>query len=216
MPTYKITFDLSSPIILTHRLTLDGLLAYCWIQENMPEARTVGRLDMPEIIDFAGKIPLRKREDYFLGSFMFYRQDEGVKGTTRTRKRWEENHDWVVTFGKKQRKVDISRGEDKSVDMQFPTLDIPQCWFYADTDEPDELLRLLQTNLFGIGKKTSQGFGTIADIRIEPGDADFETEILRPTPVTGNWKPEVWTRIEYVAYKLPNWLPDNMAMCYVA
>lgn len=122
-----------------------------------------------------------KRED--LENILFM-QKENLEYSENHYKRWNSKDDDLANFGKNKRQISIQAGKFKSYIIPRVLHTINKVWFYFDTDNLKYLEYLIDTYLFGIGKKVSSGHGEIESKTIEIVDFNpFEKEIIRPIPI---------------------------------
>lgn len=213
--TYRITFQIKTPICFQGFVMFDGLIAYAYAQEQQNKVdRQTQRLSFDNIIDFT-PMPIVKHPDgYFMASWMLSDYSDTVEFTGSWKKRWANEHDELANFGKRKRKVRVNAGPHKSYDMPMRLVDIPECYFYFQSADVQEVERLLKTHIVGIGKKMSQGNGLIESFEIEQIDFNPFNETIRPIPVKEiQFKDGLY--IAYVGYYPPYWLPENQKMCII-
>jgi hypothetical protein len=175
--TYKITFNMTSPIVYMTLPIFDSILAYAeyCLERKISDAKTPHGSEINEI-----KLPLEKHPDYdfYLASYMF--SDHIEEGLEAWRKRWDCRHDFMADFGKSKRKINTASGEFKSFDIPLVTQSAQKVWFYFDGD-PFEVDFVIRNGLNGIGKKTSHGFGWFSDFEIEESKENLT--LCRPLPI---------------------------------
>lgn len=222
MQTYKITFHMgNNAVAFSQDIMFDGIIAYAYHRENAPnEHKNVGKLSFTkqEKFDFSN-MPLERHEKgYFLGSWLMYDKNNIVHDNHTLLKKWDEESDYMAEFGKAKRAVFIDRGEFKTKQIPINSIQTPSVWFYFRTNQVEEIKRLIDRHITGIGKKISRGYGFFEGYEIEElRENVFESQILRPIPIskediknlTGKWK------VEYRAWTFPYWLPENFAQCRV-
>lgn len=222
---HKITFHLADPMTMNRRMVFDSLLAKAYGEEHHPEKMKANALtiDKADLINFSGMPLIKHPQGYWMASWMFYNEEKPVvEGTARWRKRWHNTHDRQAFFlGNK--KVANNRGRHKSYDMPIRMLDIRKCWFYFQSEAPEEVQRLIEKHIPCLGKKRSQGNGWIDRFEIAAIDYNpFDKAIIRPVPVTeanikANLK-EGFTfniKTKKMAWKSPYWLPENKSDCFL-
>jgi hypothetical protein len=206
---YKITFDMKSPVCYYEPPVFDAILSYCAYQDR----RGLADYHTPvggEVVEI--ELPLLKHDlGFYMASYMF--SDEIIEGMDSWKKRWANQYDHLVDFGKAKRRIDAGSGKFKQYSIPLVTNSCENAWFYFDGDA-GEVERLAGDHLFGFGKKTAIGFGWFSGFEIEEsGEADMVW--FRPLPVD----PGVFVKLmqiqdihiepSYGAYKLPRWLPGN-------
>ena len=208
---YKITFHLKSPVCFIEKPTFDGLLAWCMMKDKYGHVEQALNVDT---IDSFDDMPIIRHDDgYFMASWMMYEND--VEFTGSWKKRWANQHDHLVDFGKKKKKVRINAGEFKSYNMPLNLHSLEKVSFYFQSKNIDEVKRLL-AYLWGIGKKTSQGYGEIDFFVINAIDYNpFDGNIIRPIPVKNVEELKGRTlSVRLMGFKPPYWLPVNQTFCF--
>jgi len=218
MKTYKITFNLQTPISFLERPTFDGLLAFCYAKELLQD-KFAQKLsyDEKEHIDFSEMPLITHKKGYSMSSSMFLGKSEEF--TERWRKRWDNRNDFKADFGKRLRKVQITKAEFKSYDMPYPLSAIPKVWFFFQTENTEKVKYLISEHLAGIGKKVNYGNGIIKDFKIEESDFNFNS-IFRPIPknmaTSGMMLNSKKVVFNYCAWKPPYWDTNNFAECVLS
>lgn len=226
---YKITFELKSPISFIEPPVFDSIIAYCYMKEYYPEKMKFKdlSLDSESKIDFLSfeNFPIKKHESglYFLSSFMQYEKEKGLNFTGSWKKRWDNKHDKIADFGKSKRQIEIDKGAFKSYDMPLNLYVLPKVWFYFDSDNIKEVEKLVTKHLYGLGKKTSQGYGEISNIQIETLDYNPFDNIIRPVPIKSLNIPEkektdlmLSGKVSYCAFKPPYWETKFFEACLIS
>lgn len=218
---YKITFRLTSKCVFIHRPMFDGLIAACYQKKHFPNQPQ--RLTIPdsEMIDFSG-MPIKQRDDYFLVSWMFFK--ERSEEVQYKRKKWDDKHDHIAGFGGKRKRIDVQRGRYKSYQLPrvanyFESTDdleyspFGHVWFYFESDDLDEAINLIDDHLIGIGKDVHRGRGAYSEYVIKQIDKPFIAEEMRPVPCRSqNIKDQ---RLELMTYKPPYWDVSKATYCIV-
>jgi hypothetical protein len=215
--SYKITFQLSTPLSFISPPTFDGVLSYAWAKEILGDNFTQ-KLHIPqdEMVDFS-KMPIAMNEKgYFMASVMFWDKENMTEFTEKWRKRWHTTHDHLVS---KPVKIRVQQGQFKSYDVPYDLKDIRNVWFYFQSDDVEQVRYLVHTWIHFLGKKRAYGNGLIDSFDIEKSDFDFNAQPFRPIPQslvdvseivkTPNFK----FLIAYCSWKPPYHAPENMAEC---
>lgn len=215
MNFYKITFEMGAPICFIERPIFDALLAYCYMRDTAVDFEQKLNINKEELIDFFSVLPLAVKENdglkYFNASWIFYDTKEVKQTQDSFKKRFDFYNDSIVDFDGKTEKITITKGEYKSYDMPISIYHIKKCWFFIETENIDEIKRLISTYLFGIGKKTAYGYGKIKTFHVEHLEYDpFKNDIIRPIPYKSKIKKSVFT-----SYKPPYWLYLNQTFCKI-
>lgn len=209
---------MKTPICFIDRPIFDAIIAYCYAREFLGN-RFKQALNYDNLIDFEA-MPIKKHKDgYFIATWMMWEKEIEYQGSWK--KRWANEHDRIADFGKQKRKIRVNAGQFKSYDMPINLHHIPKVWFYFDSSNVDEVRRLIDKWIFGIGKKTSQGYGEFSSYVIEKSDYKFTSERCRPVPVSEDQflqmmkNPEQNIQVQYTGYRPPYWLPKNQTYCLV-
>lgn len=214
---YKITFNMKAPICFIDKPIFDAIIAYCYAREYLGNKfKQALNYDEKELIDFEAMPIKRHKDGYFIATWMFWEKEVEYQGSWK--KRWANEHDHLADFGKLKRKVRINAGEHKSYDMPMNLHHIPKAWFYFDSEDVNEVMRLIDKWIFGIGKKTSQGYGEFSSYVIEKCDFDFQGESCRPIPISEDQFMEIMKTpnslsLKYTGFRPPYWLPQNQGYC---
>ncbi len=213
---FKISLRMRTPICFTERPTLDGIVSSCWMKENRPDLMTTQRLSIPqkELIDFRGLLPMAYEDGnswYFLASSMCY--GKMISTHSWWRKSWDSQYDYLSDFKGKRRKVAVGEGEFKSYMVPMSIFSIPLIWFYVECTEEQsqEIKRLIEGNIIGIGKKVGQGYGWFNPPLIIEEATDIDIKKMRPIPMV----PGEVGNYHFCSFRPPYWHPSNMDLCSV-
>lgn len=212
---YKIKFYLQTAISFVEIPTFDSILAWCFMRDKGKVDQQLN-IKTEVLYDFAD-LPIKKHNDgYFMASWLFYDAENSVEFVSSWKKRWANQHDFLADFGGKTAKILISKGDYKSYDIPIVLHNIPECYFYVETDNIAEVERLIKTHLWGIGKKTSQGYGQIEKYEIEAIDYNPFIEIIRPIPISKEvfLQCKLNVKGKIMGWKPPYWLPENQTFCH--
>lgn len=204
----KVTFEMRSPVVTTDYIFLDGLVSSAVFKDCVR-----AHYDMPENRNELIYIPLPLKQHGFDEPFYAASigcADKIVEGVDHWRKRTEIES---------RKKIQVGSGQYKMYDMPMPTMWAESWIFYANGDI-NEVRRLLTKHISAIGKKCSQGFGSIKHITIEPSERDWSVlkggVPMRPIPVSGAGAFGLDCDVQmYYAYRAPYWHRENMVQCYM-
>ena len=175
--TYKIIFTMSAPLCFIERPNFDTILIYCYMREKYGNkgVNLKGQVDSGSFPD----LPIEYHPDGFpLASVMFL--DTSAEYIGSWKKRWDNKNDDLADFGKQQRKIEVGKKAFKSFDMPLSLHHARNVWFYFCSANVQRVQQLILTQLAGIGKKVSQGYGFYEKFEIEESDISFEENVLRP------------------------------------
>ena len=211
MKIYKITFNFYSPCSFFELPVFDSIVGYCLYanQQSVIDKHTsTGEEVRNSKLDT--NIPLEKHElGFYLASYMCF--PGKIEGLDSWKKRWENNHDRIVNFGKSKRRITTGMGQTKSYNMPMQINCIKKGWFYFASNDIEKVKKLIFNNLPGIGKKVAMGFGWIREIEIEESKNE-DMLYYRPLPKTAlNLALSKFGKLRqsFGSYKIPYWLPEN-------
>lgn len=183
----KITFKMQNAICLNDYLMLDSLLAYAVLKDILgSEFENVTNSD--ELIDVP--LPLKRTSEIWHASAGIFDVIDTDQGSWK--KRWDSTDNHLVNSHKKRTgkyslKVDVGSGNNKAYSMPLQLYLTKKIDFYINGNG-NEVMRLLKKYIHAVGKKRSQGYGFIQDMKIKRIDKD--KSIIRKgkvvRPVTNN------------------------------
>jgi hypothetical protein len=194
---YRLTFRLTAPCVFIDRPMLDGILAYALWREREPTAPQKLSHTLEEIAAFQAMLrehlPLAWSEHgYPLASHLLWNKQQEQIAVKR--KKWDNDHDHLASFGKNVRKVRVNAGEYKSYELPrvTNTFDSPHpklafspfghVWFNFVSNDTERVCALLDTHIAGIGKDVSQGQGSWSEYIVEEQAEPFVSCLMRPVP----------------------------------
>lgn len=135
--------------------------------------------------------------------------------TTRWRSHFDNDPDHQI----KETHVNTSSGDFKSYNAALPYTAADSLTFFFEGDA-DRVVELIETHVPAVGKKRSQGFGRIRDVKVTSADGAVESAIyhngrvLRSLPAT--FAPTVVPGITYErrTVRPPYWHQANQVMAY--
>ena len=146
---------------------------------------------------------------------------DGREFATSFSKRWNAADDEKVNFiGKGKKIIDISRGNFKSYHKATITRAYKEIVFYARGDK-EIIENLLNKYIHYLGKKGSQGFGTVIRWEVEEIENDFSLvcggSAMRFLPVE-HFANHITTNTEYIRKSSlipPAWRDDCIELCFM-
>jgi len=214
MSNYKITFKIKTPISFQDIIMFDGIIAYAYAQEQLQGVEQQSQklsYSKDELIDFSPMPIIKHPDGYFMASWMFYEMDGVVEYLGSWKKRWANEHDHLSDFGKQKRKVRVNAANFKSYDVPIRLVDIPECWFFFQSKNVQEVERLLNKHIVGIGKKIAQGNGLIESFDIEELEYNPFEKVIRPIPTDNRDK-----NVRFIGYYPPYWMSENQGFCLIS
>lgn len=211
---YKITFHFTAPVSFIDKPIFDSILAYCYAKDLLDNVPQYLNIEKEQMIDFSPMPIIQHEQGYFMGSWLMF---EDVSETyTKVRKKWENKFDFLADFEGNKRKVCVSRGAYKSYDLQINLHHIKEGCFFFQSNDLQEVRRLIDSYLVGIGKKVGYGYGRFSHYEIESLDYNpFEKEIIRPIPANENDLLRPNAKFRIMSWKPPYWLPHHQTLCLV-
>ena len=215
--SYKITFQLATPISFIAPPTFDGILSYAYARETLgdkfEQKLSISKEDM---LDFSAMPIVMHPKGYFMASVIYYDAVHMTQFTERWRKRWDSFYDFLIA---NPIKIRTQQGKFKSYDVPYPLKDIKQVWFYFQSEDVAQVEYLLNKWIPALGKKRGHGNGDILHFAIEETDFDFDNQMFRPIPADlveveqlMN-KPNFKFSLAYCSWRNPYWATENMSNC---
>jgi CRISPR type IV-associated protein Csf3 len=215
----QVDLNFLSPIAYIDDIALDGILSYFSISNIISDLGLCPQscLPFPDGIQIDIPLPFEKRgteKKYWSCSFGI--PEKQRTSITKWRKRWDEENDHMVDFGKKAKRVDHKSSHFKAYDMPLVLQDVEKLSFYCFANK-EELKRLVQQIQF-VGKKRTQGFGRIKNYNIFPIKNDWsekkEGKYTRAIPFQkGNLEKGMYGTFKKCGYYPPYWF--YVDWCYV-
>lgn len=169
----KITAHISNAVALIEPLRLDCILSAAKAKEIMQEdyytsCKQAGQAEL--VIETLSKF-LKYSNGIFHASFGFFADDKEF--SISYSKRWNGINDELVKFrGKGKQEIDTARGEFKSYHNNLIYKTTDKIVFYACGDKK-KISQLLNGYISFVGKKSSQGFGSVTKWTIEEIEEDY-------------------------------------------
>ena len=177
MKNLKITFHLSSPVILDRFTTIDSILLSIWFKKIREQKKLKDRFvevkDMLDEIDF-----LDKKNDILSGSVWYVEKDALVSIENHVIVKKIDDKKYIQVGNKKS--IDTSRGEFKAYQIGMEALVTPSIYFYV-RGKKDVIAELLKEVRY-IGKKGAIGFGRVNSFGIEEAMEDKSFALDENTP----------------------------------
>lgn len=218
---YKIIFNFKESVAFAgFRPTFDGILAACFVRDRLGELPAPLEIKTEDMIDFSEMPVVRHEKGYFNSSILFLGKE--TQWIDNWRKRWRETFDHTVDFEGKVRKINITSESYKAYDVSLVlhSLENNQAFSFFESDNFDEVYRLLSEHLFAIGKKRNVGHGMLdpeCRFQIIKWNEPLDYLSLRPVPIEFLSEDELFSqghvKIQYCSWKPPYWLPKNMKKC---
>ena len=180
---YEITFKLISPICTYDPIPFDALLVHAlYNSRKRPTDAKVPGIQSDRSLKL--HLPLKKSNRkyghrFYLASFGII--DGGKDGMEHWRKRWHEQNDFLVDFGKSKRRIDTASGDYRSYNMPIPTIQAEEIKFYFESENPEEVEKIL-FDLAGIGKNVNSGYGWFSDFTINQKETNKKLIFYRYLP----------------------------------
>lgn len=210
----KITAILQCAVICDPFLPIDAVLYYMAHREAFrPQEYTIPGASNLRYSISARALPLARCEEhgpqwYYAASFAQW-PEVVADGSDHWNKRFDVGLSDMVDFKGRSESVVIGSGPYKAYHMPVFYRHALEVWWYA-MGEPNAIRRLLSCCTH-LGKKTSQGWGSVLDWRIEPHPEDWSVhgtagQLMRAIPcetgVLTGFRPSYWLR-------------DNQTICAV-
>lgn len=221
---FRVEARLATPLIFGDYLTLDAILAYAVIREEMgAEYWDQGTLT-PDVL-MRPPVPLRRtltrgetgnRTHVWHASAVLL-PGPVAHGVDRLKKRWEDRpscEKFVAYTGRGR--IDEKAGPFKAWSVPVSTVSTPLVAWEACGD-PHECLRLLGAYIPHLGKRRADGYGVVRSWSVQETDRDLslfgaDGACQRPIPVRRDRAGE-WTLTEIRTYHPPYWLRQDARLC---
>jgi len=223
---FRVRARLASPFVLNDQVTLDSLLAYAVVREEMGADYWDQGVDAtkPECL-MRPPLPLKKthtrgnsgnRASVWHGSACIV-PENSARDLVRLKKHWDaapQNERMVDYTGRG--KIDTKAGPFKSWVMPHMTVSTPIVSWNGCGDAT-ETLRLLRAFLPAIGKKRNAGYGLVRQWDVEATEVDasivsVEGRIARPVPIPLD-KVSLYTDVALQTYQPPYFLRQDARVC---
>ena len=176
----KITATLQTPVITDGYLPLDSILYHTFIRDHFG-AQHKSKARESDVAEWSGNVlpferyNLESKHQWFYACSFAQWPDNAKPEKHQYAKRFRTGlATKYVDFGKKQGKVDTSRGENKNYFNTEYTVSSPYVSWYCVGDKRQ--IELLLPFLTHVGKKSSQGCGSVLDWQVETFHSDWSIE----------------------------------------
>lgn len=211
----RVRAYLRAPIVCDEAMPLDGVLLYQAMRRayGPADASLPGALlDTPLV-----PLPLAVAGEgtpnwYYHCSWAQWPPDVAY-GKTYWEKRVSTMRAAEIAELPRSGKVEVAKGRYRLYHMPLFYKSALYLEWYVNGDK-DAIADLL-TDVWGIGKKQSQGFGRVMRWEIEPQAEDWSVtrdgKLMRAVPISGKWFDPA--RARHIGYRPPYWLPENQTLC---
>lgn len=221
MEPLRVRAWLRSPVVSDVALPLDGMLLYQAARRRYGPKES----NYPGVALYDGaadvKLPIKRRHGprscwYYLCSWAQW-PEHVVDGRSFWTKRLSR-HTEILDLGR-AKQVSLKGGRYRSYQMPV----FYRSCLYVDwycVGDGDAILDLL-SDVWGLGKKTTQGYGRVLRWEAEPIIGDWSVwrngDLARAVPVCDQSYKELdesWPKME-VGFRPSYWQSHNQAMCYI-
>lgn len=226
MPKIKVRFHLGSPLYYNtakkkQPLLLDSVLSYIWAAENGYKKTSAENIAKNLVFI---ELPIKRVGKCYMASGMCLPKSRKTKNkVAASRSVFAKRSTQQVNLGKcvKSFPINGTSPSYKPVLMKSWLIHVPYIDFYADVTDREEFERLCnQVKNYGLGAKTSIGFGRVVKVSFKDYEGDMEYVTpegipTRPLPVAdfaGKVNPS--STIGMSTYYAPYWFIRNQAACY--
>lgn len=209
-------------MVYYHQVTLDAIISYCLAREGNMK-KQLGNYCIPQSLPPNNNMlnTLHLIIEHKGGAFgvpcssFFQPIDEITEYLDSWKKRFESKHVYIADFKNAKRRINTASGQYRSYNNPLPGKVVNAGWF-AFIGDGQEVMRLIESNIVGIGKKVSEGFGWIENMELRESELTWkEILAMRPVPlfiaenhgINGNRQIHGW--------KPPYWLKENICECIV-
>jgi len=184
MDNLKITAYLASPVVIWGLIHFDGILSAAKILKDegfagIEKREAEMREKEPDFIELPIAI---WRENIYCASAGFY--NKRAEGIATYHKKWDEQHDDLVDFRGKRKRIRVGTGFYKSFSLKNRYISTDKMIFFVKGNKAaiEELLHYIPA----IGKRRAEGYGIVREWKIEKIEDDrsiqFKGQIMRAIP----------------------------------
>ena len=215
---FKVIAHMATPIAAINNITLDSIISFAKAKEILEDEIFNGKNicgTEEEIRNMLDPILDKKMGVYCTSCGM----GDNKEFVTSWSKRWDDKHDDIVTGFKGKARVDTGAGHFKNYHMPLVVKSYKIISFYVRGDM-EEIKRLLETYVYFLGKKGSQGFGQILRWEFEEIKENYslfkDGMIMRSIPCKElDLKEFTEVNIERVPVIPPYWRNDCRELCFL-
>lgn len=222
MRSYKLFIRFYSPMVYYHRLTLDAVISYCLAREDNMKKQFCNYM-IPQALPPNNNVLntlhlIIEHKGGFCGvpvSSFLQPIGETAEYLDSWKKRFDSKHVHIADFHKARRRVDTASGKYRSYNNPLPAKAVNAGWFAFIGDGP-EVVRLIENNIVGMGKKVSEGFGWIDGIELHDSELTWRDILaMRPVPLHLAENHGITGRHQIHGWRPPYWLKHNICECVV-
>jgi len=217
MRSFELEVKFYSPPVYYTPPTLDALvccaLSISQNQERLillrPKAQNEFSLGIDELQ--ASKL-IQVRDGVPVASIMLPERE--LQYLDSWKKRFEGQYVQLCDFGRGRRRISVGSGKYRAYNVPLPAhaMNTARFYFVGQRDVKD----LLAKWLIGIGKKVSEGFGWLRQVRIRPSTVTAEQIFaMRPIPIALAERLGISGHREVCAWRPPYWSRENVQECIV-
>jgi len=208
MQNLKVTFKLSSPLILDRLTTIDGILLNAYYSYAASQGKKFPFDGEHKKIDF-----IHKQNGVFSGSIWYVSEDAHIDFDFMTYTKKSEHRKIFDLTKRKTTKNASFKGFIASEEILIAN----EIYFYIKAKK--EIVKALLANqISSLGKKQSIGYGEVEKIKVEEIDEDYgymlnETTASKPLPIKDF---EVKSKkVAQMRPMPPYWLEEGSVPCYM-
>ena len=212
----RVRAYLRTPIVCDEAMPLDGVLQYQAMRRAYGPADSAlpGALPPPPLVPLPLAVAGEGDNWYYRCSWAQW-PEHVASGKTYWEKRVSTLRAAQIAELSRSGRVEIAKGRYRLYHMPL----FYQAALYLDwyvCGDRNAIADLLQ-DVWGIGKKQSQGFGRVIRWEIEPQAEDWSVtrdgQPMRAIPISGKWFDP--TNARHIGYRPPYWLPEHQTLCNI-
>ena len=197
-------------------LPLDSILAAEWMRRHYPEAFYNASSHMLKSELITPELPFERRGqgDDWYWACSFNTQAPAYEYVMHWHKRFDDQLEKHIEFGNKRGKIDIKSSKYKAYRMPLVVQLFDRLVWYAVGDL--EAVRDLAGTVTHLGKKSSQGLGSVDYWQVDPWPEDWSVfvgdKLARAVPLL-DMPGSFSGRVTQYGIRSPYWHADNQRVC---
>lgn len=209
----RITAHLQTPVVSDATLPIDGILYYAIHRDRYGgqevtvsgshAVSTLSHTDMPLAVCNEDQFTW-----FYAASFAHWSTPVAT-GMDHWNKRFDQRYSDMIDFGKQKGRVIVEAGTYKAYHMPVFTRHARTVTWYVRGD--GERIAALLAHMTHLGKKTSQGYGSVLRWDVDPWHADWSVydeggRLMRALPANEGI---------FTGYRPSYWLSSNQTLCRI-
>ena len=200
--------------------TLDAIISFALAKESAMQDGTIAYYNRPHELPFHQKglsklygVIQHKGGSAGVAVASWFQPEQEINYIDSWKKRFEREYVGMADFGQGRRRINTASGHYRSYNMPLDA-HVVASGYFAFIGDGSEVLRLIDEYIPGIGKKVSEGFGWIDQIKLIESDLEWRDILkLRPVPIHLARNHGIDGNRRICAWKAPYWRRGNICEC---